>query len=134
MIVVGLTGSIGMGKSTAAGLFREAGVPVQDADQVVAELYAQGGAAVGPVGAAFPGVVNDGTIDRAALSQRVLSRPDMNETKLAQILARQTPDSEKRARADFVIDTSGAIAATREQVRAVLDEVRSPRFRSHRSA
>ena len=53
----------------------------------------------------------------------------MNETKLAQILARQTPDSEKRARADFVIDTSGAIAATREQVRAVLDEVRSPRFR-----
>lgn len=75
MIVLGLTGSIGMGKSTTAGLFREAGVPVQDADQVVAELYAKGGAAVGPVGAAFPGVVRDGAIDREALSQKVLGDP-----------------------------------------------------------
>lgn len=76
MIVLGLTGSIGMGKSTTASLFREAGVPVQDADRVVADLYARGGAAVGPVGAAFPGVVQDGAIDREALSRRVLGDPE----------------------------------------------------------
>lgn len=76
MIVLGLTGSIGMGKSTTAGLFREAGVLVQDADQVVADLYDQGGAAVGPVGAAFPGSVADGAIDREALSKMVLGRPE----------------------------------------------------------
>jgi dephospho-CoA kinase len=173
---------------------------VQDADQVVAELYAQGGAAVGPVGAAFAGVVSEGAIDRAALSrrvlgdpdalrrleaivhplvraerdrflraakdadvvvfdvpllletgvdrdvdavvvvsapeaiqrQRVLERPDMTETKLAQILARQMPDPEKRVRAHFVIDTGRGIDAAREQVRAVLEQVRSPQFASHR--
>ena len=76
MIVLGLTGSIGMGKSTTAGLFREAGVPVQDADEVVAQLYAEGGAAVGPVDAAFPGVVVNGSVDRQALSQRVLGDPE----------------------------------------------------------
>ena len=75
MIVLGLTGSIGMGKSTTAALFREAGVPVQDADQVVAALYARGGAAVGPVGAAFPGVVRDEAIDREALAKTVLANP-----------------------------------------------------------
>jgi dephospho-CoA kinase len=202
VIVLGLTGSIGMGKSTTAGLFRDEGVPVQDADQVVAQLYAKGGAAVGPVGEAFAGVIRDGAIHREALSRRVLSdplalsrleaivhplvrvererfmaqaagadivvfdvpllleagvdrdvdavvvasapeavqrkrvleRPGMTEDKLARILARQTPDAEKRARADFVIDTGGGIEAAREQVRAVLDKVRSPQFRSRRSA
>jgi dephospho-CoA kinase len=204
VIVLGLTGSIGMGKSTTAGLFREAGVPVQDADQVVAGLYARGGAAVAPVGKAFPSVVTEGVIDRAALSrrvlgdpdalarleaivhplvraererflkaaeadgvpvvvlevqllfevgadaetdavvvvsapesvqrERVLDRPDMTEAKFAQILARQMPDAEKRARADFVIDTSRGIEAAREQVKGVLDKVRSPRFRSRRPA
>ena len=74
MIVLGLTGSIGMGKSTTAGLFREAGIPVQDADQVVADLYAPGGAAVGPVGEAFPGTVKDGAIDREALALAVLGK------------------------------------------------------------
>jgi dephospho-CoA kinase len=204
VIVLGLTGSIGMGKSTTAGLFRDEGVPVQDADQVVAELYARGGAAVGPVGEAFPGVIRDGAVDRAALSERVLGdpaalarleavvhplvqaerdrflararrdgaavavievqllfevgadaeadatvvvsaseaaqrarvlgRPGMTEAKLRQILARQMPDAEKRARADFVVDSSGPIAATREQVKAVLAKVRSPQFRSRRPA
>ena len=199
MIVLGLTGSIGMGKSTTAGLFREAGVPVQDADQVVAELYAKGGAAVEPVGGAFPGVVKDGAIDREALSrqvlgnpealarleaivhplvkaerdaflaeaeaagadvavievqllfevgvhnvadavvvvsapesrqrERVLSRPRMTAERLEQILARQMPDADKRAKADFVIDTGRGIEAAREQVKAILDKVRSPQFR-----
>jgi dephospho-CoA kinase len=186
-----------MGKSTTAALFREAGVPVQDADQVVADLYARGGAAVRPVGEAFPGVVEDGAIDRPALSkrvlgdqealerleaivhplvraerdrfiagvgdaqvvvfdvpllletgvdrdvdavvvvsapeavqrERVLARSDMTETKLAQILARQMPDADKRARADFVIDTGRGVEAAREQVAAVLAEVRSPDFK-----
>jgi dephospho-CoA kinase len=197
VIVLGLTGSIGMGKSTTAALFREAGVPVQDADQVVADLYAEGGAAVRPVGGAFPGVVKDGAIDRSALSkrvlgdpealarlealvhplvraerdrflagvgdaevvvfdvpllletgvdrdvdavvvvsapeavqrERVLSRPDMTEAKLALILARQIPDDDKRACADFVIDTGRGIEVARAQVKAVLEKVRSPDFK-----
>lgn len=70
MIVLGLTGSIGMGKSTTGGFFRAAGVPVHDADATVHALYA--GAAVAPVEAAFPGVVRDGRIDRTALAARVL--------------------------------------------------------------
>jgi dephospho-CoA kinase len=76
MILIGLTGSIGMGKSTTAAMFREAGVPVYDADAAVADLYSPGGAAVGPVGEAFPGVVVDGAIDREALRSRVLGQPD----------------------------------------------------------
>ena len=76
MILIGLTGSIGMGKSTTAAMFRDAGVPVYDADAAVADLYRQGGAAVGPVGEAFPGVVKDGAIDREALRQAVLGKPD----------------------------------------------------------
>lgn len=76
MILIGLTGSIGMGKSTTAAMFREAGVPVYDADAAVADLYRQGGAAVAPVGEAFPGVVKDGAIDREALRQAVLGKPE----------------------------------------------------------
>jgi dephospho-CoA kinase len=191
MIVVGLTGSIGMGKSTVAKMFAEEGAPSFDSDAAVHELYAAGGAAVAPVEAAFPGVTRDGAIDRGALSAqvvghpgalaqledivhplvrqaqanflamhraagtpvvvldipllfestgaqavdkivvvsappdvqraRVLGRPGMSEEKLDRLLARQTPDAEKRARADFVIDTSGSFEETRGQVRAVLD-------------
>ena len=76
MIVVGLTGSIGMGKSTTAAMFAEAGAPVYDADAEVRALYAQGGAAVAPVEAAFPGVTRDGAVDRALLGDRVLGDPD----------------------------------------------------------
>lgn len=75
MIVLGLTGSIGMGKSTTAAMFARAGVPVYDSDAAVHALYASGGAAVAPVEAAFPGVVVDGAIDRAALSARVVGDP-----------------------------------------------------------
>lgn len=76
MILIGLTGSIGMGKSTTAAMFREAGVPVYDADAAVHDLYDQGGAAVGPVGEAFPGVVVDGRVDRERLRQAVLGKPE----------------------------------------------------------
>jgi dephospho-CoA kinase len=65
-----------MGKSTTAAMFRDAGVPVYDADAAVHGLYAEGGAAVEPVGAAFPGVVKDGRVDREALRQAVLGKPD----------------------------------------------------------
>lgn len=193
MIIVGLTGSIGMGKSTAAKMFREFGVPVNDADEIVHDLYR--GEAVAPVEAAFPGVVRDGVIDRAELSrqlvaapdrlgelerivhplvrkrereflakhraagapfvlldipllfetkaearvdrvvvvtcnpeiqrERVLRRPGMTEEKFAMILARQVPDSNKRARADFVIDTSDSFDVTREQVSAVIERLRA---------
>ncbi|TCT05957.1 dephospho-CoA kinase [Aquabacter spiritensis] len=74
MWVLGLTGSIGMGKSATAGLFAEAGIPVYDADARVHALYR--GAAVAPVEAAFPGVARDGAIDRAALSRQVLGDPE----------------------------------------------------------
>jgi dephospho-CoA kinase len=194
MIVIGLTGSIGMGKSTVAAMFAEEGAPSFDSDAAVHALYAPGGAVVAPVEAAFPGVTRDGGIDRTALSARVvgnaeaikqlevivhplvrqaqadflqsnrnagtevvvldipllfesgktelfdkivvvsapaevqrtrvLSRPGMTEEKFEALLARQTPDAEKRARADFVIDTSGSFDNTRAQVRAVLDALR----------
>lgn len=194
MIVVGLTGSIGMGKSTVAKMFAEEGAPAFDSDAAVHALYAAGGGAVAPVEAAFPGVTRDGAIDRATLSgrvvgnaealarleaivhplvrqaqanflaanrtagtpvvvldipllfessgaqavdkivvvsapadvqrARVLARPGMTEEKFERLLARQTPDDEKRARADFVIDTGGSFEATRAQVRAVLDALR----------
>jgi dephospho-CoA kinase len=75
MIVVGLTGSIGMGKSTAAKMFRRLGVPVEDSDAAVHALFARGGAAVEPVGEAFPGVVKDGAVDRAALGKLVYGDP-----------------------------------------------------------
>jgi dephospho-CoA kinase len=72
MITVGLTGSIGMGKSTTAEMFAAQGAPVYDADAEVRRLYAAGGAAVPLVEAAFPGVTVDGAIDRGVLGARVL--------------------------------------------------------------
>ena len=74
MFILGLTGSIGMGKSTTAGFFREAGVPVHDSDTVVHRLYE--GEAVAPVEAAFPGVTVDGRIDRGKLAEKLVGNPD----------------------------------------------------------
>lgn len=197
MIVLVLTGSIGMGKSTTALLFKEAGAAVWDADAAVHALYQAGGAAVDAVEAAFPGVVVDGAIDRALLSgrlqdnsggfatleaivhplvradreafvararaegravvvldiplwfetgadrtgvtavvvvsappaeqkRRVLSRPGITEARFSQILSRQMPDAEKRARADVVIDTGRGIDHAREQVALLMERLTSP--------
>jgi len=192
--IIGLTGSIGMGKSTTAAMFREAGIPVYDADAAVHALYAAGGAAVGPVGEAFPGVVVDGRVDREELRKRVLGQPealkrlnaivhplvgqdrgkffkDVEETgadmvvldvplifetggekamdavivvsapadvqrervlaregmtpeRLDAILAQQLPDAEKRARADYVVDTGKGLEPAREQVQAIIAALR----------
>ena len=183
MLIVGLTGSIGMGKSTAAAHLRARGLPVFDADAEVHRLYA-GGKAVALIERAFPGTTAGGTIDRAKLSaallaaaatlcragsdrasagarrrarvparakrradatiavleipllfetgadelvdvsvvvsakpevqrERLLKRPGLTKEKLDKLLARQMPDAEKRRRADFVVDTSGDIEASR---------------------
>lgn len=191
---IGLTGSIGMGKTTVAKMFAARGIPVFDADAAVHSLYAAGGAAVGPVGAAFPGTVKEGAVDRAALSaavvgrptdikkleaivhplvgrlredflrdaeaggadmavleiqmllegssakqfdaivvvsapetvqrERALARPGMTEQKLAGILSNQMPDADKRARADYVIDTGTSLAETEAQVAALIETLR----------
>jgi dephospho-CoA kinase len=188
VLILGLTGSIGMGKSTIADFFRAAGVPVHDSDRAVHALYR--GEAVPLVETAFPGTIAGGTVDRGLLAQqvlgnpaalrrleaiihplvqrdreafitaaagrsqpivvldipllfeigaeasvdaivvatapetvqksRVLTRPGMTETKFAAIVAKQIPDSEKRRRAHFRIDTSRDYAATAAQVADVL--------------
>lgn len=74
MIVLGLTGSMGTGKSTTAGMFRDLGVPVHDSDATVHELYR--GEAVGPIGEAFPGAIKEGIVDRKALAAELAARPD----------------------------------------------------------
>jgi dephospho-CoA kinase len=76
MKTLGLTGSIGMGKSTVAKMFAEEGAAVWDADAAVHRLYAKGGAAVAPVGEIFPEAVRDGAVDRAVLSRLVLEAPE----------------------------------------------------------
>lgn len=204
MIVLGLTGSIGMGKSTTARMFAEEGARVWDADAAVHRLYAPYGAAVEPLGRAFPGVVVDGAVDRARLAEvlgrdetafrrlealvhplvaadraealqaaaaegvklavvdipllfetggdaavdavvvvtadpaiqaeRVLARPGMTRARLDAILARQTPDAEKRARADFLVDTGRGLEAARDQVRTIVGTVLSPSWTPPRGA
>ena len=100
MIVLGLTGSIGMGKSTTAAMFRDAGIPVHDADAAVHELYS--GVAAPMIEAAFPGTVNNGMVDRGKLGERVIGKPgEMPSTSFAAALAAVTaPESEKVKAAD----------------------------------
>lgn len=93
MFVLGLTGSIGMGKSTTAGLFRAAGVPVHDADAAVHRLYA--GAAVPLIAARFPGVVENGVVDRRRLGAAVLDRP--KEMRALEALIHPLVHAEERA-------------------------------------
>jgi len=202
MILLGLTGSIGMGKSTTTAMFADLGAVVWNADDAVHRLYARGGAAVGPVGEAFPGVVVDGAVDRTRLAEalgkddtafrrleaivhplvaqgraadleaartagvelavldipllfetggdravdavvvvtadpaiqaeRVLARPGMTRERFDAILARQMPDAEKRARADFVIDTGRGLEAARAEVEAIVAAVLDPSWISPR--
>lgn len=75
MRIIGLTGGMGMGKSTAAAAFRRAGIPVFDADATVHQLQARGGRAIPAIEAAFPGTIRGGVVDRAALRQAVLGNP-----------------------------------------------------------
>jgi dephospho-CoA kinase len=203
MITIGLTGSVGMGKSATAVMFAEAGVPVYDADAEVHKLQAKGGPAVEAIGAAFPGVVKDGAIDRQTLGERVfsdaaalnrlngiiypmlgagraaffadaeargcdmvvldipklfetggearmdavvvvsapeavqrervLARPGYSQARLEGILANQMSDAEKRARADFVIDTSQGFDHARDQVRQVLATLRAGGWKRRQS-
>lgn len=194
MKIIGLTGSIAMGKSETARMFAARGVPVFDADAAVHAVYAKGGAAVARIAALCPEAVQHGAVDRARLSAailadpallkqveaavhplvadararfldearaageravlldipllfetgregevdviitvsapaemqraRALARPGMTADKLDQILARQMPDAEKRARSDFVVDTSRGLDEASRQVDAILREIR----------
>jgi len=191
MFVLGLTGSLGMGKSTTARFFAEEGVPLHDADAAVHRLYE--GEATALIEAAFPGTTSGGRVDRDKLAKKVLGdsaaikrletiihplvgraearfldeaarkdaavvvldipllfetgadrrcdavvvvsapadvqrarafeRPGMTEEKFQAILAKQMPDAEKRARADFVVDTSKGLDAARVQVREILGRI-----------
>jgi dephospho-CoA kinase len=191
MFILGLTGSLGMGKSTTAKFFAEEGVPVHDADAAVHRLYE--GEAVPLIEAAFPGTTDAGKVDRDKLAKRVLGdaeaikklektvhplvradeqrflaeaaakgakvavldipllfetggdercdavvvvsapaamqrkrafeRPGMSEEKLQAILAKQMPDAEKRARADFIVDSGQGFEHARAQVRDILARV-----------
>jgi dephospho-CoA kinase len=188
MITLGLTGSIGMGKSTVARMFAEEGVPVFDADAVVHRLQGADGALVAQIEAFFPGTTGPAGVDRDTLAERVLAepealqrlealihpavaleresflaahadaavvvldipllfekggaalvdrvavvsadpeiqrrrtlaRPGMTPEKFHRILGHQMPDSDKRARADFVIPTDCSLDETRASVRRIL--------------
>ena len=195
MLRVGLTGSIAMGKSTAAEMFADLGCPVFDSDAAVHDLYARDGAAVPVVAELFPDAIIDHQVDRrrladhvlndpAALAKleaavhplvrslqeefesaanraghsflvldipllfetgqdenvdsivvvtapaemqrdRALARPGMTQGKLGDILARQLPDSEKRARAEFIVDTGHGFEVTFDQVRKIVEELKT---------
>ena len=186
MIIIGLTGSIAMGKSETAKMFRSLDVPVFDADEAVHGLYAKNGDAVDPVARRFPPAIVDGAVDRAKLAElvlndkqalrdlealvhplvqvkrqefvdharaagrplivldipllfetnaqggvdkvvvvsapadvqreRALERPGMTEEKFEAILRKQVPDQDKRAQADFIVDSSKGLDAAHAKV------------------
>lgn len=191
--VLGLTGSIGMGKSTVAAMFSALGVPVFDADAEVRRMQGPGGTLLAPIKAAFPGSTGPEGVDRAELGrrvfgdsdslarleaivhpavrakreefllehagaplvvfdipllfekggleevdsvlvvsaspdvqrQRVLVRAGMTPERFAEILALQLPDAEKRARADYLIDTGSPLSETRAAVAALVEKLTS---------
>lgn len=95
MKIIGLTGGIGMGKSTAANSFKRLRVPVFDADAAVHRLQGRGGRAVAPIAAAFPGTVREGKVDREALRQAVLGKPEAMR-RLERIVHPLVRDAERR--------------------------------------
>lgn len=99
MLIVGLTGSIGMGKSETTRMFREEGVPVYDADAAVHQVYAKGGAAVQALEEAFPGVTRDGAVDRELLSKRILGDDDAVK-KVGQIVYPKIGEIQREFMAD----------------------------------
>ena len=105
MITLGLTGSIGMGKSTVAGMFARAGVPVFDADAEVRRMQAEDAELIAAIGERFPGTVTSGTLDRDALAARVLGEPD----ELAALEALVHP-AVHLARTRFMLDHQAAAA------------------------
>ncbi len=191
MLVIGLTGGIGMGKSAAAEHFARRGVPVFNADACVHRLYE--GLAVAPIEAAFPGVTQAGRVDRKLLAaevagsperlrqlekivhpmvvkaeidflreqerkgaqlavleipllfetgaearvdvtivlsapsevqrERVLARPGMTQEKFADLVARQLPDTTKRARADFIVDSGTSLADMRGEIDKLIESL-----------
>ena len=193
-LLIGLTGSIGMGKSETAKMFARLGIPVNDSDANVHAVYEPGGAAVPQIEKAFPGTVREGRVDRVLLSKalaadpsgfkkleaivhplvaqvqqaflakaeadgadmvvldipllfetggharmdavvvvsapshiqraRVLERPGMTEDKLNQILSRQMPDEEKRAKAHYVVVTDKGLDHAFEQVQMIVKDLR----------
>ena len=204
MLIVGLTGSIGMGKSNAARMLRRLGLPVHDADAAVHRLLGPGGRAVPQVAALFPSALVDGRIDRKRLGdavfgdgpslrrleailhpmvrqsteaflaaaarrgvpvvildipllfennlertvdrvivasapsfvqrQRVLARRGMTAEKFESILARQTPDREKRRRADIVVTTGGSFGETFRQIKKAVRRFRGLAVKRGRAA
>jgi dephospho-CoA kinase len=190
-LVLGLTGSIGMGKSTVAGMFERLGVPVFDADREVRRMQGPGGSLVAPIEAEFPGTTGPDGVDRPRLAaqvfgdsaalarleaivhpavraareafllehagaplvvfdipllfekggidevdkvlvvsapaavqrRRVLARDGMTPERFAEILALQLPDEEKRARADYVIDTGRPLAETQAEIAALVEKL-----------
>jgi dephospho-CoA kinase len=106
MFILGLTGSLGMGKSTTAGFFAEAGVPVHDADAVVHRLYA--GEAAAAIEAAFPGTTTAGKVDRARLATRVLDHPEALR-RLEAIVHPLVRDAETRFLADARARGAGVV-------------------------
>jgi len=194
MKIIGLTGSLAMGKSDTLRMFSDEAVPTFDADEVVHRLYGRGGGAVDAVGRLCPNAIVGGAVDRRRLSRaieknpallfeleravhplvsqelekflataranasdmvvldipllfetgrekefdsiivvsapadvqkrRALARPGMTEEKFKLILSRQTPDAEKRSRADYVVDTGIDHESTRSQVRRIVNQLR----------
>ncbi len=192
MMIVGLTGSMAMGKTTAAKYLKSRNIPVFDSDGAVHALYE--GEAVGAIGGAFPGAIEDGRVNRKRLAEaisgepealarlerivhplvrckqrdfilahadqgtdlvvldipllfesgadqlidavivvsapeavqreRLAGRPGLTPARIDDLLSRQMPDVDKRARADFVVDSSGPVADTRAQLDAIIAKLR----------